>query len=124
MNFTNKFRTILYFNHSGWIRIYPCFSFKIQIISDHIGGTVIFLAVSGLKKSNNLLGIIKPFIIIEIHEPFSMCFSKSRIPCHGKVSAPGEINNFIRIFFSYCSLLLIASRIYQYDFTWKCFFER
>ena len=54
---------------------------------------------SALKKTYDFSGVIKPFIIIQIKKPFSLCRPKSDIPCFRKIFTPGKWDNMGRVLF-------------------------
>ena len=111
------------FYHPWWIGICIQGSFHIHIISYNIRCRIILFIFCRNKKSNNLLRIFKPFIVIQIHEPFSTCFFQAGIASGSKIITPDKINYFICILFCQCTLLSITSCIYQYDFCRKCIFK-
>ena len=79
--------------HAAYLGIVVGSSFQIRIIAYYICCRLEIEVFPALEELDDLRGVLKPFVIIQVEEPFAFCFPKSCVSCLCKVITPGEWND-------------------------------
>ncbi len=93
MNRKNKFRFRSHPAHPSYVCIKIFFSLQILIIPYNVARRTILPVLTTLKELNDLPGILKPFIIIYIQEPFAFGGFQTCVSRLCKVITPVKRNN-------------------------------
>ncbi len=116
MDFIDKFHIRIKADHARHHQVAGYQPRLVHIAALRINSQTIFSVFAGIEKGNDLRHIIKPFVIIQEHKPFSLCLPQTGIPRLGKIPAPFKIHNFVRICLNDAAHLFPASCIYQNQF--------
>ena len=124
MNLTVKACVRIQLDHAACPEIIIMNKIFVIIISLDIIDATVFSVLSALEKLNQCLGIFKPFIIVDVQKPFSVCCFHSHITCCCKIIAPCKRNNLIRVLCELRPKFRRTSRINQDQFRIEVFQNR
>ena len=84
-----------------------------HVIADRIEPHPVDPVLAGIEKPDDVRHVLKPFVIIHVHEPFPSGPFQACIPGPGKIPAPFKIHNIVRVFLNDAPHLFPASRVHQ-----------